>query len=126
MNKILYHFWKRWTKEYLATIRDLQKVKANKGVIVIKVDIVLIAQDKMPRQFWRLGRVMKVFTSRDNKVRAAEVKSGKTEHIIRRPVNKLYSLNLNSHEEPKLYRGNLKTKRNADVIGEFKHCGLTN
>ena len=108
-------------ERYLATIRDLEKVKANKGVIDIKVDdIVLIAQDKMPRQFWRLGRVLKVFTSRDNKVRAAEVKVGKTEHIIRRPVNKLYPLNLNLHQEPKSYDGNLKPKRNADVIGEFK------
>ena len=91
LNKILNHFWKRLSKEYLATIRDLQKVKANKGVIDIKVDdIVLIAQDKMPQQFWRSGRVLKVFTSRDNKVRATEVKVGKTEHIIRRPVNKLF------------------------------------
>ena len=127
MNKTLNYFWKRWSKEYLATIRDLQKVKANKGVLDIKVDdIVLIAQDKMPRQFWRLGRVLKVFTSRDNKVRAAEVKVGKTEHIIRRPVNKLYPLNLNPHEEPKPYGGNLKPKRNAAVIGEFKRRGLTN
>ena len=54
-------------------------VNANKGVLDIKVDdIVLIAQDKMPRQFWRLARVLKVFTSRDNKVHAAEVKAGKT------------------------------------------------
>ena len=50
----------------------------------IKVDnIGLIAQDNMPRQFWRLGRVLKVFTSRDNKVRAAEVKVGKTTYYSR-------------------------------------------
>ena len=127
MNKILNHFWERWSKEYLATTRDLQKVKANKGVLDIKVDdIVLTAQDKMPRQFWRLGRVLKVFTSRDYKVRATEVKVGKTEHIIRRPVNKLYRLNLNPHEEPKPYGGNLKPKRNAAVIGEFKRRDLAN
>ena len=127
MNKILNHFWERWSKEYLATTRDLQKVNANKGVLDIKVDdIVLTAQDKMPRQFWRLGRVLKVFTSRDYKVRATEVKVGKTEHIIRRPVNKLYRLNLNPHEEPKPYGGNLKPKRNAAVIGEFKRRDLTN
>ena len=61
----------------------------------------------MPRQFWRLGRVLKVFTGRDNKIRAAEVKVGKTERIIRRPVNILYPLNLSPHEEPKPYHGNL-------------------
>ena len=49
---------------------------------MIDINIVLIAQDKMARIFWRLGRVLKVFTSRDNKVRTAEVKVGKTEHII--------------------------------------------
>ena len=55
----------------------------NKGVIDIKFDdIVLIAHGKMPRQFWRLGHVLKVFTGRDNKIRTAEVKVGKTERII--------------------------------------------
>ena len=55
----------------------------DKGVIDIKVDdIVLIAHGKMPRQFWRLGHVLKVFTGRDNKIRTAEVKVGKTERII--------------------------------------------
>ena len=49
-------------KEYLASICDLQKVKANKGVIDIKVDaIILIAHDKMPRQFWKLGSVQITF-----------------------------------------------------------------
>ena len=92
-----------------STIRDLQKVKANKGVIDIKADdIVFIPRDKMSPQFWRLGRVLKVFTSRDDKVHATEVRVVKTEHIIRRPVNKLYLLNLNPHEEPKPCRGNLK------------------
>ena len=96
-------------------------------MIDIKLDdIVLIVQDKMPRQSWRLRRVLKVFTNRDNKVRAAEVKVGKTEHIIRRPFNKLYPLNLNPDEEAKPYRGNLKPKRNPYVIGEFKRRGLTN
>ena len=37
LNKIFNHFWKRRTKEYLATIRDLQKIKASKGAIDIKV-----------------------------------------------------------------------------------------
>lgn len=31
-------------------------------------DAVLIAHDQMLQQFWRLGRVLKVFTSRDNKI----------------------------------------------------------
>ena len=49
LNTILNHSWKRWTKEYLATVPDLQKFKANKVD-----DVVLIAYDKMPQQFWRL------------------------------------------------------------------------
>ena len=92
VNKSLNHFWKRWTKEYLATIRDFD---------ITIGDIVLIAHNKMPRQIWRFGHMLKVFTSRGNNVGAAEVKVGKTEHIIQRPVNKLYPLNLNPHEEQK-------------------------
>ena len=80
----------------------------------------------MPRQFWRLGRVLKVLNGRDNKVRASEVKVGKTEHIIRRPVKKLYPLNLNPDKELKPYSGNLKPKRNKAVIGELMRRDLTN
>ena len=60
--------------------------------------------------------MLKVCTNRDDKVRAVEVKVGKTEHIIRRPINKFYPLNLNLHEEPKPYRGNLKPKRMQQLL----------
>ena len=127
INTILNHFWNRWSKEYLAILRDLQKTKAKKGVNDIEVDdIVLIEHDKMPRQFWRLGRVLNVIRSRDNKVRAAEVKVGKTEHVIKRPVNKLYSLNLNPHNKSKPSGDNSRVKRNAAIIGEIKRRDLTN
>ena len=66
-----------------------------------------------------------VFTSRGNKVRAAQSKVEETEHIILRPVNKLHLLYLNPYEEPKPYSGNLKPERNAAVIGEYKRRGLT-
>lgn len=127
INTILNHFWNRWSKEYLAILRDLQKIKAKKGVNDIEVDdIVLIEHDKMPRQFWRLGRVLNVIRSRDNKVRAAEVKVGKTEHVIKRPVNKLYSLNLNPHNKSKPSGDNSRVKCNAAIIGEIKRRDLTN
>lgn len=53
-------FWKRWAKEYLATLQERQKwteVKRNlrKGAIVLIVD------STAPRNSWLIGRVIQTF-----------------------------------------------------------------
>ena len=94
MDKLLDHFWSRWKKEYLNILRDSQR--NGQGRIISSIpnvnDIVIIHDEKLPRQLWRLGRIVKILHSNDGRVRGAEVKVGKTKSIIRRPVNKLYPL----------------------------------
>ena len=55
-------------------------------------DIVLIYQEKQPRQLWRLGRIIELITSNDNEIRHEKVIVGKTKNIIDRPINCLYPL----------------------------------
>ncbi|GBM27643.1 hypothetical protein AVEN_49949-1 [Araneus ventricosus] len=55
-------------------------------------DIVLINDDKLPRHFWKLGRVVAVFPGRDGKVRSCRVKTNI--FVIKRPVQLLYNIEI--------------------------------
>ena len=93
MDKMLTHFWNRWRKEYVTNLREQQRISKQRYSSAIKInDIVIIYEDKQPRQQWKLGRVLALIQGRDKKVRGAEVKVGKSGAIIRRPVNRLYPI----------------------------------
>ncbi|GBN78670.1 hypothetical protein AVEN_260252-1, partial [Araneus ventricosus] len=66
--KILKNFWKRWKREYLL---QLKGANLNKNVNVKTEfnvnDIVLIGEEKVPRQLWKLGKVIDVHKGRDSK-----------------------------------------------------------
>ena len=61
-------FWSRWRKEYLLNLQ--QRSKWNKSRRNAKVnDIVLLQDDAMPRNQWKMARVVEVFLGADGKVR---------------------------------------------------------
>lgn len=79
-------FWKRWSKEYLATLQERQKwivVKQNLG----KGDIVLIVDSTASRNSWLIGRVIQTFPDKIGIVRSVRIRT-KT-NVIERPVTKL-------------------------------------
>ncbi|GBL98666.1 hypothetical protein AVEN_32891-1 [Araneus ventricosus] len=91
--KILNNFWKRWKREYLL---QLKGANLNKNVNVKTEfnvnDIVLIGEEKVPRQLWKLGKVIDVHKGRDSKVRSATIKT--CTGIIKRPIQLLYNLEI--------------------------------
>ena len=108
------HFWKIWRKEYVTSIRERQKITSKKSPNNIK--------EKQPRHLWKLGKITRIIYGNDNKIRGAELKIGRTNAIINRPVNKLYPLEsyrtneINKGEENDISR----PKRNAAIVGEVK------
>ncbi|GFU47194.1 integrase catalytic domain-containing protein [Trichonephila clavipes] len=56
-------------------------------------DVVLINDEKFPRHFWKLGKVVDVFSGRDGKIRSCKIKTQNS--IIKRPVQLLHNLELN-------------------------------
>ncbi|XP_047994983.1 uncharacterized protein LOC125233145 [Leguminivora glycinivorella] len=80
------HFWARWLREYLPTLR--QRGPNNNNLLNLgEGDVVLIADPTLPRGLWPLGRVAKVYLGPDGAVRVADVhtKGG----VLRRPARKL-------------------------------------
>jgi len=58
-------FWIRWRKEYLQSIQKRNKwFNPHKNLEI--GDVVLISDDNVPRNDWRLGRVTKTHMSDDN------------------------------------------------------------
>ena len=53
-------------------------------------DVVLVADEDVPREKWPLGLVVEVETSPDGLVRAAKVRTN--DKVKRRPINKLVIL----------------------------------
>ena len=134
------HFWHRWRKEYCVSLRNFQRMCRKKNNLIPKEnDVVIIYQEKVPRQNWRLGKIISLVPSKDGDIRAAKVLVGKTRRIIERPVNKLYPIEFsveNTDVEPtkknNIYENNdnemtfqgnqrkSKSKRAAAIMAELK------
>ena len=83
-------FWRRWIKEYLPSLQIRQKWNKSRRNFAVD-DIVLVLDDKTPRNFWPLGRVLEVYTNRnDGLVRSVKLKTRTSE--LTRPVNKIVLL----------------------------------
>jgi hypothetical protein len=79
-------FWRRWLREYIPDLQQRQKWLLPQRNLQIG-DIVLIADERLPRNFWIMGKVTEVFPDKSGHVRQALVKTKTT--TLRRPVNKL-------------------------------------
>lgn len=88
--KILHHqFAQRWKEEYLKELHKRTKWKYPQRDFEVG-DLVVIRQDNLPPNEWRLGRIEKVYRGQDSKVRAADVRTASG--ILTRPIVKLVLL----------------------------------
>ena len=60
---ITIEFWQRWKKEFVLTLQSRQKWhKTNRNVQV--GDVMLLKDDDLPRNCWKLGRVCELINQR--------------------------------------------------------------
>ena len=79
-------FWKRFVKEYLVLLQRRQKwIRETRDLKV--GDLVLVADENLPRQRWPLARVSRVFSGRDGHVRSCELKT--PTGLYQRPITKI-------------------------------------
>lgn len=94
-------FWSRWKREYLSNIATRQKWHTPRRNLKVG-DVVMEKMDDLPRNEWRLARVMDTVTDKDGLVRKVRICFGerKTEKgqcsskrsIVEHPVQKLVLL----------------------------------
>lgn len=89
LQRLLHHFWQRWTKEYLPLLTERKKWTTVQPVPDIG-DVVLITEDNVTRPNWPLGRVIEQFRGKDGLVRTLRLKTAKG--TLDRPVQRLHLL----------------------------------
>ena len=67
--QLIRHFWSRWKKEYLTSLREFNKLKVSESdkQIIRKGDVVIIHDDK-PRLYWKLAIVENLIKGNDGLV----------------------------------------------------------
>ncbi|XP_075163043.1 uncharacterized protein LOC142235667 [Haematobia irritans] len=85
--KALHHqFAVRWKQDYLKALQKRYKWK-NALPNLKQGDLVVIMDDLIPPNDWRLGRIDKIYQGSDNHVRVADIRTATG--IIKRPIAKL-------------------------------------
>ena len=88
--QLIRHFWSRWKKEYLTSLREFNKLKVGSNKQIIKRGDIVIVHDDKPRLQWKLAIVEDLIEGNDGLVQAAHVR---TENCCTtRPIIKLYPL----------------------------------
>ena len=91
--------WKRWTREYLAALRERHThIGQGKPRPLNVGDVVIIRSEDKNRGKWPLGVVEELFEGRDGKVRAIKLRAGKT--FLERPIQHIYPLELACDKVP--------------------------
>ena len=70
--------WKRWSREYVKSLREQHRQKGQKHSSHPKIgEVVIVLDENQPRNRWKLGVVTRLITGRANVTRGAIVKTGK-------------------------------------------------
>ncbi|CAB4004828.1 Hypothetical predicted protein [Paramuricea clavata] len=101
-------FWEKWHKEYLLSLREQHRgsLSVTKETSINIGDVVSVHDENRSRAKWCLARVHELIRSTDGKIRAAVIRiagDSKKPTYIRRPVQKLFPLELrNEHTQKDL------------------------
>lgn len=94
--RMLQHFWERWSNEYLTSLQERKKWRRDRENVKIG-QLVLMRDENLPPTQWKLGRIFEVSPSKDGLVRNVLVK---TENgAFKRPIQKICILPVDSAEK---------------------------
>eukprot|EP00794_Sanderia_malayensis_P018484 gene18484-biopygen15573 len=96
LSKKLIHFWNRWKREYLVSLRQQHQMNKKPSNAIGKGDMVPTQDDNKKRIEWKLGFVEELIAGKDGEVRGVSIRvsnKGKTQNLYR-PVQKVYPLEI--------------------------------
>ena len=86
LSTVIRHFWKRWSTEYLSTLRRYSKWHYSTRNFWIGDVVILQDNNHVPLK-WRMGRITGVYPGRDGLIQVVEVKT--SSGTYRRPISKI-------------------------------------
>ena len=114
--------WKRWTREYVRSLRERHRQEKGKQISYPKLgDAVIIQDEERNRNHWKMGIVEELITGRDGIVRGAKVRTAKSK--LERAIQQLYPLELSSEEkwEPNPGAPSFKPRPKRDAAAAATH-----
>lgn len=87
---IIKSFWNRWRKEYILLLRAAHKRQDAAGEQLRVGDIVIVQEENVHRQYWRLGVIEELISGRDGNVRSYKLRTSCG--VITRAAQHLYKL----------------------------------
>ena len=96
VNRLLEQYWKRFSTEYLTSLRERQLKGGNIPAVKIN-QVVLVKQKYMPRNSWNLGKVIRIICSPDGVPKGAEIRTGKG--ILKRPLHLLCPIEMHPDDD---------------------------
>ncbi|KAE9411802.1 hypothetical protein Angca_001528, partial [Angiostrongylus cantonensis] len=112
-HKLAEQYWDIWSQEYLKSLRETHKLNINnkRGTPITPTTGtgVLIHDPALPRNTWKMARIIDLKRSESGAIREAQLKLP-TGRIIRRPINLLVPLEL--EDSP--------TQKQLDTKGEIE------
>ena len=123
LQSLIEHFWRRQSDEYLKELREQQRIISRTKIFreAHVNDVVLLNNDKTPRSQWKTKKILELIKSNDIRLHGAIVmpKKNGTEHLIKRPLNRSYPLELDKKDEDVKIRfvddANYKMMQKADT-----------
>lgn len=94
LQRMMQHFWNRWSREYLSELQTRTKWKSPQENVKVG-DVVILMEDNLPPNSWRIGRVAATHPGPDSLVRSATmdvIMPGGGRHQMKRPIQKLCRL----------------------------------
>lgn len=99
MNHLREQFWAKWSRDYLSSLQS--RAKWTKSEVNVKMGtIVLLMEDNLPVQSWRLGKIVALYPGKDKVIRVADVKT--SVGVFRRSVRKLAPLPIIDNDEQRI------------------------
>ena len=126
LKTLLNHFWSRWRREYLPSLREFHRnlsSSRNKSSSIKEGDIVYIQEDKSPRQNWKMGKVEKLMLGQDSVIRAAVVKTHDASDkliTLSRSIKHLYPIEVSAEIEEQLPEDSNRSENdNCDISIQY-------
>ena len=89
--------WERWKTEYITNLPPVVSNHFKKGDLIVG-DLVMINEKNLFRNrlSWPLGRITRVFPSRDELVRSVELQT--SNGLLKRAIQCLHKIELSTHD----------------------------
>ena len=114
----------------VTSLRECQSSKPKIQLFLAKNDLVLLYEEKQPRQNSLIGKIIDLIPSQDGQIRGARVLLGKSRNTVDRPINRLYPLEtdfkfvLKDSEQNKVHEvmkeGACRPKREVAELGKVR------